>query len=523
MRTATDITEAIGMAKDGVDCMTQCPAHDDGKASLHVSPGTEQPVILNCHAGCETPDVLSAAGLTFADIAREQLSVSRGPLDPTHYTYHDAEGNYLFESIRYPDGKGGKTFKQGHRVGGKFVWGLAGVPRVLYRLPAVLRACERGEAIYIAEGEKDVEALRVDGFTATCNPMGAGKWLPEYSEYLRGATCVVIADNDAPGLAHARTVMESLIGVGCDVTVVKSEVAKDYFDHRTAGGTIESMRTLEHHDRPKPTRPAYTISQMVNGEFDSGREIIPGYFAETNVCLLVGPEGHGKSLLMRQIAVQCAAGINPFTSANMEPLRVLYLDAENPEHQQQEDWQMLDWLARRHRDGVEYDDRLRIVAMWGDQPNIVHPVGLDWFLGEIDSYRPHLCLMGPLADIVEGDPADRAVASAFKQVLRRARTICGTGFIVEHHSPHRMAGDKKREMRPLGSVVLRQFPDFGYGMEPNEDGTYTLHAWRGERVKRRAWPDQLRKGQGTMEWPWEFGEDVSGSVTVGNFGGPRRV
>jgi hypothetical protein len=53
-------------------------------------------------------------------------------------------------------------------------------------------AVKQGRAIFIVEGEKDVETLRALGCVATCNPMGAGKWHEEYSEFLRDANIVLI-------------------------------------------------------------------------------------------------------------------------------------------------------------------------------------------------------------------------------------------------------------------------------------------------------------------------------------------
>ena len=64
----------------------------------------------------------------------------------------------------------------------------------------------------MVEGEKDVHALERAGVVATCNPGGAGKWREEYSEVLREAVVVIIADKDKPGQAHARQVMASLKG-----------------------------------------------------------------------------------------------------------------------------------------------------------------------------------------------------------------------------------------------------------------------------------------------------------------------
>jgi hypothetical protein len=39
----------------------QCPAHDDGRASLSIGPRRDgKGIVIHCHAGCATPDILAA-------------------------------------------------------------------------------------------------------------------------------------------------------------------------------------------------------------------------------------------------------------------------------------------------------------------------------------------------------------------------------------------------------------------------------------------------------------------------------
>ena len=61
---------------------------------------------------------------------------------------------------------------------------------------------------------RDAEALRKLGFTATCNPQGAGKWLPEFNAFLTGRKVMVIPDNDQAGRDHAVTVVGNLFIAG---------------------------------------------------------------------------------------------------------------------------------------------------------------------------------------------------------------------------------------------------------------------------------------------------------------------
>jgi len=48
--------------------MARCPHHRDRTASLSVREGQEGRVMLHCHAGCPTVDVVESAGLSMVDL-----------------------------------------------------------------------------------------------------------------------------------------------------------------------------------------------------------------------------------------------------------------------------------------------------------------------------------------------------------------------------------------------------------------------------------------------------------------------
>jgi DNA primase len=76
------------------------------------------------------------------------------------------------------------------------------------------------ECVFVCEGEKDVDNLRGLGLTATCNSGGAGKWKPEYAEYLKGKSVIILPDNDSPGQQHGQEVARSLCGIAKSVKLV---------------------------------------------------------------------------------------------------------------------------------------------------------------------------------------------------------------------------------------------------------------------------------------------------------------
>jgi hypothetical protein len=144
--------------------------------------------------------------------AMRKLGGSNGANPPTvrtqitaTYDYHDENGKLLFQCVRFLP----KHFSQRRPNGnGGWIWNIKGTRRVLYRLPEVSKA----ETVCLAEGEKDADNLNSLGFTATTNPMGAGKWRDEYSETLRGKDVLVfgdVGDPDKKGERHTEAVIQS--------------------------------------------------------------------------------------------------------------------------------------------------------------------------------------------------------------------------------------------------------------------------------------------------------------------------
>ncbi len=228
---------------DGSHLVT-CPAHDDRNPSLHVTEGRHGCVLLKCQAGCDSGDVIAADGLDWSDLFPDD-GQGNGRVEVATYDYTDERGELLFQCVRFHP----KGFKQRRPNGrGGWVWNLQGVRRVLFRLPNVLAAVQVGQTIYVVEGEKDVHALERAGQVATCNPMGAGKWRPEYAESLRDANVIVVADHDAPGQDHARAVACALDGLAASLTIVEPAVGKDAADHLAAGKTVEDFVPVDLHD-----------------------------------------------------------------------------------------------------------------------------------------------------------------------------------------------------------------------------------------------------------------------------------
>ena len=153
------------------------------------------------------------------------------------HDYIDEHGALLRQVIR----KKGKQFRQRQPNGEGWDWNVKGVRNVPYRLPQLIAAVAAGDTVYITEGEKDADALSEQGFTATCNIGGAGKWKPELCEYFKSAHVVIWADWDEPGRKHAWDVFDQLSGIAASVQVVRSKSGKDAFDHLEAGHMLHEV------------------------------------------------------------------------------------------------------------------------------------------------------------------------------------------------------------------------------------------------------------------------------------------
>ena len=217
--------------RNGKGWTARCPAHDDRNPSLSISEERGK-ILLCCHAGCSSEAICAAVGITMSDLFAQNEST---PRFVETYPYTDEKANLLYEVVRYSP----KTFRQRRpdECGG-WIWNLKTVRRVPYRLPDVLCA----DGIIICEGEKDCDTASKMGLVATCNPGGAGKWDPKFGEFMRDKPVVVIADADAPGLAHAHDVARSLIGVAAEVKLIEAlPLAKDLTEYREKGGTPERL------------------------------------------------------------------------------------------------------------------------------------------------------------------------------------------------------------------------------------------------------------------------------------------
>jgi hypothetical protein len=169
-----------------------------------------------------------------------------GPIVAT-YDYYDDEGRLLYQVTRHSP----KDFRQRRPNGkGGWVWNLAGVTRVPYRLKELL-AASPNEWVFIPEGEKDCDHLAELGLLATTNPQGAGKWAKlddaAVRRALSGRKVAILPDNDDAGWQHAKAVAWRLKDVAAEVRIVELPDLPDkgdVSDWLLAGGNADQLIEL---------------------------------------------------------------------------------------------------------------------------------------------------------------------------------------------------------------------------------------------------------------------------------------
>ena len=96
--------------------------------------------------------------------------------------------------------------------------------RVLYNLPDIIAAREKGLPVYLCESEKDADKLTALGLVATTSSRGASirmKWRAAYTQTLSGLDVAILTDNEAAGRSHADGVATLLNGKATSVKVVE--------------------------------------------------------------------------------------------------------------------------------------------------------------------------------------------------------------------------------------------------------------------------------------------------------------
>lgn len=240
---------------DKAQCI--CPAHNDKQASLTITKG-KKCTLFHCHSGCSIDDVLLVAGLE-----KKDTFYDNEPLKANWRVYVEGREKRKIEAIyNYVSFNGAYAFTKVRLEGKKMLYGILENERFTYGLPrntprkslkaiygnieAINKAIAESKPIFIPEGEKDVDTLIKQGYTAFTYG-GCTDWQSDFAELVKGANIIILADNDTPGIKVAEKVLNDIqpIAKGAKIVVPMPDIPKaDISDYFKTGHTKEEFEQM---------------------------------------------------------------------------------------------------------------------------------------------------------------------------------------------------------------------------------------------------------------------------------------
>lgn len=337
----TNIQEVLSHFEGVKECgdgkyMACCPCHNDRKQSLSIGRG-EKGVVLKCHAGCDTHDIIARVGIKPRDLFYDAERKSSDRPDVVAIYNYPGGAQKLRKSDksftwRQPDGRGGYMY---NRKGVK---------------PSLYIAGEISGAVAVVEGEKDADSIHnVLGCNAVSGADGAGpgKWRKEYTEQLRGCTALIFQDNDDVGKAYAQETAAALHGVAASVQLLDlATVWPDIPEHgdvsdmiatfgaERAGEMIAQLiqdapqwEPPKEPDKAKPGIMVTTAVDLQKAQLQPTVFLIAGILPE-GTTILSAASKVGKSWMVLDMGLSIAEGAD-FMGHKTKQSGVLYLALED--------------------------------------------------------------------------------------------------------------------------------------------------------------------------------------------------
>jgi len=458
----------------------RCPFHDDRNPSLSFN--TEKGGVWQCHAGCGGGGMIDFEQKLNGGSREEARARLEEVMNADHlfeslrarpvavYKYVDAQGQLLFEKLRYEP----KRFVQRRPVGnGHYEYKLDGIEKPLYRLPELLIANE----IFVCEGEKDCDnvlaafAERAIGnvrIAATTNFGGAGKWSDEDSKYFAGKRVVILADNDEAGRRHAEMVARSVqkFAVGVKVVELPDLPEKgDVSDWLEAGhGPEELLAEIKKAPQWHPKETPH-IMLVEGAKFGATAPpevewIVEGVIQKGGNGIVTGEPKSGKSLLMMDLLLAVATG-TPWLGFNVSRrVKCALISREDyPGMTQQR-------LARLFRGTVrraDFEGWLWINTRWQTPTFLLEDDGhLSQLIDELRRENVEFVCFDVFRRLHGQDENDNTAIQKILDQLARIQTEVGCALALVHHTTKDMNGSIFRRIR--GATAIHGWTEWALGV-----------------------------------------------------------
>lgn len=423
--------------------MALCPAHKDTNRSLAIKGTDDGTILTHCFAGCSHESIIAKLGLELKDLFPDKTKNPGMDIVALYDYRKDDELQYQIVRlspksfrVRRPDGKDG------------WIWDSKGAELIPYHYDDVQAAIKQEHTILIVEGEKDADRLKPEGFAATTNPFGAGKWPESFAKFFKGAKVVVIADNDKKGWDHAVQVAAKLKKTATSIKMIDKlpgvPEKGDAYDFFEAGGTVKELvdlilATPEYVPAGENSLPITRLSLVP--EPPPLRHIVEDICPENYITILHGDGGQGKSYITLALAMSVVTG-RQFIGKQTVQGNALYLDFELDEAEQARRAYKVarGYGLERVPDGLLY--------LRPGHNNVPTSFGL--LIPQLSEYIKSngvvLVVIDSFGAAAQGDPESaRDVTQLFQSLAP-----LGTALILDHQS--KAPGIKTRDKSAFGSV-----------------------------------------------------------------------
>jgi replicative DNA helicase len=287
-----------------------------------------------------------------------------------------------------------------------------------------------------------------------------------------------------------RRLVQGALAAGADPVTVQARAETDLAAATGASGRVggELVTTAE------------LAARIVDSRH---RWVVPGMLAEEDKLILVAPEGSGKSLIGAQVVLCAGAGVHPLLpgAARFAPVRGLIVDLELSPSMLVRRADLL--LPYTVRDGLDQD-----MVKWWHRPEGIDlrtADGQAQFTEAVRRQRPQIIAAGPMykMGIAHGQAQDDDTL-VVAQFLDRIKTKYHCALWLEQHAPMRQ-GPRARDLRPIGTVLWQQWPDFGWSLTPAPKQGLDHYRWSHYRLprERRTWPEFVHwRPAYEPGWPW---------------------
>jgi hypothetical protein len=488
--------------KSGSGYVAKCPFHDDRSPSMSFN---FEKGVWRCHTeniGGGMVDFERKLNGTTAEAAMAAIKeiigipqssfVYTGNKPEAIYEYRDEQGRLLFQVVRSRNPQTGKKTISNRRPLGTNNWEytVEGTRRVLYHLGEVLRATE----VFVVEGEKCADAVRkaycdlkgesdaciVDGFTATTNPHGAGKWREEFAPFFAGKKVIVVPDNDATGRAHMQTVAASVSRFALGVKWLELPLANekddiaDYLTTHTFADLQTLVRTAKIWQRVDDNRmfvPASDFIRDVPAQIDwrIERVIEKG----TSGFIIALPKS-GKSFATVAMAAALASGSDWLDCRVGEPTRVALVSREDaPGLTARRLKRAMAGMGKSPDDPIWQSNLLINTRDQSKNLMIDDDQQLAELIVAMQEKQIEFCILDVLNVLHDADENDN---SEMRRVLTRVSQIrkeVGCQVCIVHHSVKDWDETKTLSQLARGSSAISGFAEFIVGIRMIDEGTQT--------------------------------------------------